>query len=59
MAGFGTLMLGNYPALTSLGFVALIGSVTCLFTSLTLVPALMGRPGSPDDEAGKPNVASG
>ena len=45
MAGFGTLMLGNYPALTSLGFVALIGSVTCLFTSLTLVPALMARPG--------------
>ena len=43
VAGFGTLMLGNYPALRSLGTVALFGSVTCLFTSLTLVPALMAR----------------
>jgi hypothetical protein len=43
VAGFGTLMLGNYPALRSLGTVAVFGSVTCLFTSLTLVPALMAR----------------
>ncbi len=43
VGGFGTLMLGNYPALRSLGTVALFGSVTCLFTSLTLVPALMAR----------------
>jgi len=43
IAGFGTLWLGNYPALRSFGQVALIGSVTCLFTALTLVPALMGR----------------
>ena len=41
VGGFGTLMLGNYPALRSLGTVALFGSITCLFTSLTLVPALM------------------
>jgi hypothetical protein len=41
VAGFGTLMLGNYPALRSLGTVALYGSLACLFTSLTLVPALM------------------
>jgi predicted RND superfamily exporter protein len=41
VAGFGTLILGNYPALRSLGTVALFGSVTCLFTALTLVPALM------------------
>ncbi len=49
MAGFGTLVLGNYPALKSFGFVALIGSMTCLLTALTLVPALMGRaaPGRP------------
>jgi predicted RND superfamily exporter protein len=43
MAGFGTLTLGNYPALKSFGLVALIGSLTCLLTSLTLVPALMAR----------------
>lgn len=42
IAGFGTLALGNYPALRSFGLVALFGSVTCLFTALTLVPALMG-----------------
>lgn len=41
IAGFGTLILGNYPALRSLGVMALIGSVTCLFTALTLVPALL------------------
>jgi hypothetical protein len=58
MAGFGTLMLGNYPALVSFGLVALIGSVTCLFTALTLVPALMGRPGRPGDDTGKRDVAA-
>ncbi len=41
IAGFGTLWLGSYPALRSFGQVALLGSVTCLFTALTLVPALM------------------
>lgn len=45
MAGFGTLMLGNYPALRSFGAVALLGSITCLATSLTLVPALLCRTG--------------
>jgi uncharacterized protein len=45
VGGFGILLLGNYPALRSLGLVALIGSSTCLLTSLTLVPALMARPG--------------
>lgn len=43
IAGFGTLALGNYPALRSFGLVALLGSVTCLFTALTLVPAIMVR----------------
>ena len=42
IAGFGTLMLGSYPALRSFGLVATLGSLTCLLTSLTLVPALMG-----------------
>jgi len=43
VAGFGTLALGNYPAMRSVGVVALIGSLTCLLTTLTLVPALMAR----------------
>lgn len=43
IAGFGTLALGNYPALRSFGIVALFGSMTCLFTALTLVPAIMAR----------------
>ncbi len=47
IAGFGTLILGAYPALRSFGLVALYGSLTCLFTSLTLVPALMARREAP------------
>jgi predicted RND superfamily exporter protein len=43
VAGFGTLAFGNYPAMRSVGLVALIGSLTCLLTALTLVPALMVR----------------
>jgi predicted RND superfamily exporter protein len=43
VAGFGTLALGNYPAMRSLGVVALIGSLTCLLTTLTLVPAFMAK----------------
>lgn len=43
VAGFGTLTLGNYPAMRSVGIVALMGSITCLFTALTLVPAWMAR----------------
>ncbi len=43
IAAFGTLMLGNYPALRSFGQVAVIGSVTCVLTALTLVPAIMAR----------------
>jgi predicted RND superfamily exporter protein len=49
IAGFGTLWLGNYPALRSFGQVALFGSLTCLFTALTLVPALMARDPSEQD----------
>jgi predicted RND superfamily exporter protein len=43
VAGFGTLAFGDYPAMRSVGIVALIGSLTCLLTALTLVPALMAR----------------
>ena len=52
IAGFGTLALGNYPALRSFGLVALFGSLTCLFTALTLVPALMAG-----HEGGKKRIA--
>jgi predicted RND superfamily exporter protein len=50
IAGFGTLMLGSYPALRSFGLVATLGSLTCLLTSLTLVPALMSA-AKPGDRA--------
>lgn len=43
VAGFGTLAFGNYPAMRSVGIVALVGSLTCLLTALTLVPALMAK----------------
>jgi predicted RND superfamily exporter protein len=43
IAGFGTLTLASYPAMRSFGIVALFGSITCLFTALTVVPAIMGR----------------
>ncbi len=41
VAGFGTLGLSNYPGLASMGIVSAIGSVTCLITALTTLPALM------------------
>lgn len=43
VAGFGTLAFGSYPAMRSVGIVALIGSLTCLLTALVLVPALMAK----------------
>jgi len=43
VAGFGTLAIGGFPALRSFGLVALLGSLACLLTTLTLVPALMAR----------------
>jgi predicted exporter len=47
VAGFGTLVLGHYPAMRSFGLVALFGSVTSLATALLLVPALLGRRARP------------
>ena len=51
VAGFGTLAFGNYPAMRSVGIVALIGSLTCLITSLTLVPALLAKDASASGQA--------
>src|SRR5207245_819050 len=41
VAGFGTVGLSNYPGLASMGVVSSIGSITCLVTALTTLPALM------------------
>ncbi|HZN04966.1 MAG TPA: MMPL family transporter [Candidatus Polarisedimenticolia bacterium] len=41
VAGFGTIGLSNYPGLKSMGIVCAIGSVTCLLTALTTLPALL------------------
>jgi uncharacterized protein len=41
VAGFGTIGLSNYPGLRSMGIVSAIGSVTCLVTALTTLPALL------------------
>ena len=41
VGGFGTIGLSNYPGLQSMGLVCVIGSVTCLITALTTLPALM------------------
>jgi predicted RND superfamily exporter protein len=41
VAGFGTIGLSNYPGLKSMGIVCAIGSVTCLLTALTTLPAML------------------
>ena len=41
VVGFGTVGFCNYPGLASMGRVSAIGSVTCLVTALTMLPALM------------------
>ena len=49
IAGFGTVAFSNYPGLKGVGLVCILGTIGCLFTSLTLLPALMTmyvRPGA-------------
>jgi len=41
VGGFGTVGFSNYPGLASMGIVSAIGSITCLITALTALPALM------------------
>src|SRR4029453_14963187 len=51
IAGFGTGAFSNYPGLKGVGLVCILGTIGCLFTSLTLLPALMAlyrRPGPPE-----------
>jgi predicted RND superfamily exporter protein len=47
VAGFGTVGLSSYPGLSSMGMVCVIGSITCLVTALTTLPALLLLTGSP------------
>lgn len=41
IAGFGSLMIANHPGIASLGKVMSIGLITCLVSSIVLVPALL------------------
>jgi predicted RND superfamily exporter protein len=41
MVGFGSLSTSHFPALASLGQLALLGIGSCLFTSLFLLPSLL------------------
>jgi predicted RND superfamily exporter protein len=55
VAGFGTVAFSNYPGLKGVGIVCILGTIGCLFTSLTLLPALMTlyvKPGGHADDAG-------
>jgi len=41
MVGFGSLMISRYRGLVSLGFVATLGMLLCLYSSLVALPALL------------------
>ena len=41
MVGFGSLSTSHFPALASLGHIALLGIGSCLLTSLLLLPSLL------------------
>jgi len=53
IVGFGSLALSNYPGLRSVGIISSVGSLACLLTALTLLPAALviwkprRKPGSP------------
>ncbi len=40
MVGFGSIALSHYPGLKSMGYVAVIGIVTCLLSSIIVLPAV-------------------
>jgi hypothetical protein len=44
VVGFGSLAFSNYPGLRSVGIISSVGSLACLLTSLTLLPAMMSFP---------------
>jgi len=41
IVGFGSLALSNYPGLRSVGIISSVGSLACLLTALTLLPAAL------------------
>jgi uncharacterized protein len=41
IVGFGSLALSNYPGLRSVGIISSVGSLSCLITALTLLPAAL------------------
>jgi predicted RND superfamily exporter protein len=46
VVGFGSLTFSNYPALRSVGIISSVGSVACLLTALTLLPAILALRGA-------------
>jgi len=40
LGGFGSIALSHYPGLRSMGYVACIGIITCLFASIMVLPAI-------------------
>ncbi|HZI93020.1 MAG TPA: MMPL family transporter, partial [Patescibacteria group bacterium] len=48
IVGFGSLALSNYPGLRSVGIISSVGSLACLITALTLLPAalVIWKPGA-------------
>ncbi len=40
IVGFGSVALSHYPGLKSMGYLAVIGMIACLFTSLVVLPSL-------------------
>ncbi|HXI02397.1 MAG TPA: MMPL family transporter [Candidatus Saccharimonadales bacterium] len=44
IAGFGALTFSNFPAMKSVGIVAILGASMCLLTALAFIPATMSRP---------------
>jgi len=44
VAGFGSLCFSSFPGMRSVGIVAVLGTLTCLFTALAFLPAALARP---------------
>ncbi|HEY3176602.1 MAG TPA: MMPL family transporter [Candidatus Polarisedimenticolia bacterium] len=45
IVGFGSLTFSNYPGLRSVGIISSVGSLACLITAVTLLPAALSLPG--------------
>ena len=56
IVGFGSLAFSNYPGLRSVGIISSVGSLACLITAVTLLPAALAltRPAvAPATESGQ------